>query len=533
MAPMKTIPTQNTVTASSLPVEVVTVLGEGGQPLQAIVGGSSMAPIQSQAGMQLPTIPVQTVLDEDGDAIQVVTIVGADGQSVQAILAAPGTPVQTGPNTPLAMVPSQTVTLDDGSQAQALTIMGEDGQPGLAIVSTASAVPSGALMASQHWGPVSSMAALPTGSMALPLPVTSIPAETLSDPAGNPLEVITIINQEGAPMQALLSQPGLPPPSADLGLPIVPTQSVILHEGGVPVQVVTVLGENDTPVQAVVTKDGAPLQAPVASMAQLPTGAQSLAPQPSYHQPTGSPVRTIVQQGYPGTVTSVISQPSVPVQQHPYRPGFITEPIATHQPQVPQFAPQTQQFQPQYPVTTAPPQYVTAPVMTQGQPVASMGGRPVTTMPGAPQIRYGPPTTVSYGQPTTAQMPPQEPSAMGYSMPVASSTSVPTQQGQTQYVGAPIVTTGAPQYYQPGQTVYSMPQQTAAAAASAPGEPIMMGPGAVPFRGSLLKAGSITDDVFNMIDRDHDGVISRSEFRGALKGNIISATDNTRAALGR
>merc|ERR1712227_130257 len=41
------------------------------------------------------------------------------------------------------------------------------------------------------------------------------------------------------------------------------------------------------------------------------------------------------------------------------------------------------------------------------------------------------------------------------------------------------------------------------------------------YRGGILKAGSITDDVFNMVDSNHDGVISRSEFRGALKGNII------------
>eukprot|EP00419_Tripos_fusus_P005173 CAMPEP_0172674296 /NCGR_PEP_ID=MMETSP1074-20121228/12657_1 /TAXON_ID=2916 /ORGANISM="Ceratium fusus, Strain PA161109" /LENGTH=1015 /DNA_ID=CAMNT_0013491695 /DNA_START=1 /DNA_END=3048 /DNA_ORIENTATION=+ len=51
--------------------------------------------------------------------------------------------------------------------------------------------------------------------------------------------------------------------------------------------------------------------------------------------------------------------------------------------------------------------------------------------------------------------------------------------------------------------------------------------------GGILKAGSITDDVFNMVDRNQDGVISRSEFRGALKGNIIAASQTTRSALGR
>jgi len=53
------------------------------------------------------------------------------------------------------------------------------------------------------------------------------------------------------------------------------------------------------------------------------------------------------------------------------------------------------------------------------------------------------------------------------------------------------------------------------------------------FSGGNLKAGSITDDVFNMVDRNQDGVISRSEFRGALKGNIIAASQTTRSALGR
>lgn len=52
-------------------------------------------------------------------------------------------------------------------------------------------------------------------------------------------------------------------------------------------------------------------------------------------------------------------------------------------------------------------------------------------------------------------------------------------------------------------------------------------------QGGTLKAGSITDDVFNMVDRNNDGVISRSEFRGALKGNVISATSRTRTVIGR
>merc|ERR1712241_421322 len=51
--------------------------------------------------------------------------------------------------------------------------------------------------------------------------------------------------------------------------------------------------------------------------------------------------------------------------------------------------------------------------------------------------------------------------------------------------------------------------------------------GGLPMQGGMLKAGSITDDVFNMVDRNQDGVISRSEFRGALKGNVISASQTT------
>jgi len=37
-----------------------------------------------------------------------------------------------------------------------------------------------------------------------------------------------------------------------------------------------------------------------------------------------------------------------------------------------------------------------------------------------------------------------------------------------------------------------------------------------------LMAGSMTDDLFNVVDRNHDGRISRSEFRSGLKGGIIN-----------
>jgi len=257
--------------------------------MQAVLAQPGLPPPSADLG--LPMVPAQSViLHEGGVPVQVITVSGENDTPVQAVVtkgsAAAASSQALLAYTPMAAVPTSMVTMHDGTQAQAVTVMGEDGNPMLALVSAAVAPwASGALMANEHWGPASSMAALPTGSMALPLSVTSVPAETLSDPAGNPLEGITIINEGGAPMQAVLAQPGLPPPSADLGLPVVRAQSVILHDGGVPVQVITVLGENDTPVQAVVLKDGAPLQAPIQSMTQLPTGAQQA--QSSYNQPTG------------------------------------------------------------------------------------------------------------------------------------------------------------------------------------------------------------------------------------------------------
>merc|ERR1740122_862112 len=33
---------------------------------------------------------------------------------------------------------------------------------------------------------------------------------------------------------------------------------------------------------------------------------------------------------------------------------------------------------------------------------------------------------------------------------------------------------------------------------------------------------SVTDDVFNLVDRNHDGNISRSEFRSGIKGGLIN-----------
>merc|ERR1712062_774469 len=38
---------------------------------------------------------------------------------------------------------------------------------------------------------------------------------------------------------------------------------------------------------------------------------------------------------------------------------------------------------------------------------------------------------------------------------------------------------------------------------------------------SYLKAGSVSDDLFQMGDRNKDGAISKSEFKTALKGGIL------------
>mmetsp|Transcript_43656 Transcript_43656/g.120815 ORF Transcript_43656/g.120815 Transcript_43656/m.120815 type:complete len:867 (+) Transcript_43656:181-2781(+) len=48
--------------------------------------------------------------------------------------------------------------------------------------------------------------------------------------------------------------------------------------------------------------------------------------------------------------------------------------------------------------------------------------------------------------------------------------------------------------------------------------------------GLPFKAGSITDDLFNIVDQDHDGVISRQEFRTAVKTNVINVTHGSGSA---
>merc|ERR1712087_834416 len=51
----------------------------------------------------------------------------------------------------------------------------------------------------------------------------------------------------------------------------------------------------------------------------------------------------------------------------------------------------------------------------------------------------------------------------------------------------------------------------------------VIGGGGVVQPATVLKAGSMTDDLFNVVDRNMDGKISRSEFRSGLKGGVINA----------
>jgi len=180
-------------------------------------------------------------------------------------------------------------------------------------------------------------------------------------------------------------------------------------------------------------------------------------------------------------------------------------------------------IQPPTAVVTAPPQYVQYPpamVMPGAQP---MPGAPITE----PVAGFAPPARV-----TTVQAPPQYVQA-GQQMVQYGSPPVGTMMGTPVATGSMIA--GPVGTY----TQIGAPGTTAVMpGAAAPAATFMM-PGGVPFVGGVplsggqLKAGSITDDVFNMVDRNQDGVISRSEFIGALKGNIINASQNTRAALGR
>lgn len=215
----------------------------------------------------------------------------------------------------------------------------------------------------------------------------------------------------------------------------------------------------------------------------------------------------------------------------------------------------------QMPPTTV----VAAPQYMAPQMMESMQMAPTTTV--APAQYMAPQGTSAVVTPMQYMAPPQEPIVM--QMP-ATTMAAPVPMMRTELPSLPPTTvTAMPQYMAvpsqatpvttqtyaqpvPSQTIvvpgtvsgYTMEMQgpvttatgSSAAAMALQGTgglgSIFLG-GAMPVRGGLLKAGSITDDVFNMVDRNNDGVISRSEFRGALKGNIISATATTHLALGR
>jgi len=214
---------------------------------------------------------------------------------------------------------------------------------------------------------------------------------------------------------------------------------------------------------------------------------------------------------------------------------------------------------PQEPTTTvvAPPQYVTpgtAPGMSSSAGQYILSGAPGTqvviggTVPGSYTVQE--PGMGAMPVATASGVPVATASGIRYAtgpMPVPTTTVM--QDGQSRMVMQEPTTFGqggqttvvAPAQYvltTPVATSSGMPSvmtgYPAGAASTAPGagySMAMQGLGGLPMQGGLLKAGSITDDVFNMVDRNNDGVISRSEFRGALKGNVISATPNTRLAI--
>lgn len=500
MAPSTRIPTSSArvPAAGNALVQVVTVLGEGGQPVQAIVSQSPVAtvPYHQRPGMPVVSIPAMTVLGDDGHPVQVVTALDANGQPIQAALARPGAPVRSIAGQPVASLPTQTVIAEDGHPVMVLTMLGDDGIPVQAVI-TQSVNPlqsqgPGTLVSSHAWAPVASVPLGPQHPSSA-MPVTSVAAETVVDENGNHMEVITIMGQGNEPIHAILSQPGRPV-ARHTGMPVVPT-SFVVGEGGIPIQVVTLVGERGQQMQAVVTKDGVPM------MAQPGAPIQSMAfgQRPATTAPVSMPIGT-----FPGTIIN-----------YPSQPQMMQEPVATGMGGAPQpvYSMHAQQYGQQYVVPGQPvPSRTMAvtPVVPQ-QPPVFVGGRavrPVSTAPGQTVIMpYG-------GSPVGTTV-----------SPVPTSTGL-VRTGGYQVMAQPFH--GQPVLTQPfhGQPVITQPF-------GGPSGSGALGAGALPMRVGLLKAGSITDDVFNMVDRNHDGVISRSEFRGALKGNIISATSNTRAALGR
>jgi len=274
----------------------------------------------------------------------------------------------------------------------------------------------------------------------------------------------------------------------------VTTQGVFVPAQADPLATVTagVPPWGQTAVAPTVTTQGAFME-PVAT-AMAPTG----------FAPVGYAATTVAHGGYPAGACAVeptyMSGQSVPTT----------------------FMPQAMPAQME-PVATAGAAY---PIASVGLPVGTMQMEPVATAGTAYPI-------ASVGLPVgTVQMEPVATAGAVY--PVSSvAMPVPTAVPMGSTVSAPTVgsTILAPTI---GSTVLA--PRSSGSMAIAPGVvsgPIAAVPGGLSMFGGLLKAGSITDDVFNMVDRNQDGVISRSEFRGALKGNIINASPTTRTVLGR
>jgi len=149
-------------------------------------------------------------------------------------------------------------------------------------------------------------------------------------------------------------------------------------------------------------------------------------------------------------------------------------------------------------------------VTTQGNLMVTQQEPVVTTVSGMPGVGSG--TVAGRGSVMTAAYPV---ASVGMPGMVATGTTI-LAPGSTMMAPGPA-----------GATSVVLPGGAAGSGSMA------MSPAMAAMFGGMLKAGSITDDVFNMVDRNQDGVISRSEFRGALKGNIINASATTRNALGR
>jgi len=234
--------------------------------------------------------------------------------------------------------------------------------------------------------------------------------------------------------------------------------------------------------QSAVMTQAAPV--PVATTPALPALAPTtVVAAAQYMMPGSSAASAVIEQGLGGVTMSSLPQP-VPTEPLQMTGGMTYAAPA---------------------VTGSMAMTMTAPAVTMGS--AALPALASTTVVAPAQYMTGP-------MPSTTPIYPSGPVTMSSPMPMPVAT---------QSVSAPMSSLGA-FINMPGTGSIAVPGGIAATAF----EPIA---GALPIRGSLLKAGSITDDVFNMVDKDNDGVISRSEFRGALKGGVIGATANTKLQL--